>query len=224
MSKIIIPRLDENVGEFIGIFLGDGNIWNKTVEITLEYPWEIQYACYIQALIYKLFRKNATIGKQVSNALRVRIYSKEVIEFLKSFGIKGGNKITGKISIPQKIIKNKKALIGCIRGLVDTDGGIFFKQNGYKRALIEFKSFSKPLRKTFKEGLQKIGFTPSCSGSDRIAVRVQTQEEIKKYIALVGSSNQKNIIRFEAYIKRGVVPSKNELRKMMTNCAIGLEA
>lgn len=207
----MIPTLDERVGEFIGIVLGDGNIQHKVIEITLENPWEIHYANYVKNLVYTLFKKNATIRTKFGNSLGVMIYSRDIVEFVKRFGIKEGNKMKSKIEIPNEILNNNMALIGCIRGLVDTDGGIFFKQNGYKRALIEFKSFSKPLRNSFKIGLKKIGFTPSDSGSGKIAVRIQTQEEIKKYITLVGSSNQKNIIRFDAYIKNGVVPSKKEL-------------
>lgn len=216
MNKIKIPKLDENLGEFIGIVLGDGNIWNTTIEITLEYPWEIHYAIHVKNLVYTLFGKNATIRMKRGNSLGVMIYSKSIIEFLKNFGIKEGSKMKNRIKIPDEILNNKKALVGCIRGLVDTDGGIFFKQKRYKRALIEFKSFSEPLRKSFKIGLKKIGLTPSDSGSGKIAVRIQTQEEIKEYIEIVGSSNKKNIIRFDTYIKTGVVPSKNELCTIMS--------
>ena len=222
MSKIIMPRLDENVGEFVGIVLGDGNIQHKTIEITLENPWEFHYANYIKNLVYTLFKKNVTIRTKGGNSFGVMIYSRDIVEFVKKFGIKEGSKMRSKVKIPNEILNNKKALIGCIRGLVDTDGGIFFKQNGYKRALIEFKSFSKPLRKSFKKGLKKIGLTPSDSGSGKIAVRIQTQGEIKRYITLVGSSNQKNIIRFDAYIKRGIVPSKKELcRSIMRQWSSG---
>ena len=48
-------------------------------------------------------------------------------------------------------------------------------------------------------------------------MRVQNQKEIKRFFELIGSSNPKNIVRYEHFIKYGYIPLKEELKNQIIN-------
>jgi len=184
---------DIRLAEFIGIILGDGHIDKNEIEITLEHPTELEYAQYIQNLIYSLFRYKTSIKLKPRNALRIRVYSREIVRKIQSLGLPHGNKIKNNIDIPNFVKKDKTLLKFCIRGLVDTDGGFFFKQKGYHRLIIEFKNLSPALLNSFAWGIHELGFTPSKSGGLGAVVRIQNQRDVAKYLQEIGTSNSKII-------------------------------
>ncbi|MGI0060786.1 MAG: LAGLIDADG family homing endonuclease, partial [Nitrosotalea sp.] len=179
---IVFPKKsDPKFSEFIGILLGDGHLSVSGIEIILEYPAENSYKDYIANLMSELFSRNPIIKikKSNSNTIHLRINSKNLVKFLNTLGLKTGNKVVNGASIPNFINEDRSLLKCCIRGLIDTDGGIFNKQAGYSRGLIEFSNHSKPLLNSVKNGLLTLGFTPSKAGEG--AIRIQTQKEIHKY-------------------------------------------
>ena len=44
---------------------------------------------------------------------------------------------------------------------------------------------------------------------------IQDQNNVRRYISEIGTSNLKNKIRFEEFLKNGIIPSKSELNKIM---------
>lgn len=216
---IKLPKLDDTrFAEFIGIMLGDGHLSQTGINITLEYPAELEYKRYIEQLLFYLFERKPLIKKQQKiKAIHLVINSKNLVKFLNSIGLNTGNKILNGAKIPAFIMQDQKLLRWCIRGLVDTDGGIFHKQKGYSRCIIEFTNNSKPLLQTFKQSLLLLGFHTSNSGGrlkDR-AIRIQAQNEVKKYVEEVGFSNTKNILRYQQFNKYGYVPKREELDVML---------
>ena len=121
-----------------------------------------------------------------------------------------GNKIKNKESLPRWIFEKTEYINGALRGLLDTDGGIYLKQKKYKRAIIEFQTTSPYIRKDIFEMLRKIDLNPSKSATN---VRIQDQSEVKIFLSRIGCTNPKNIIRTKHYLEKGIIPKKERLKK-----------
>lgn len=215
LKKIKIPKKDEKLAEILGIILGDGHLEKKELTITGNIQEKIHYN-YINKLIKDLFNLDCKIfqSKSNPNSIILDAYSTELIKHLISNGMVLGNKIKNKASLPKWIFKKREFIYGALRGLFDTDGGIYHKQKKYKRAVIEFQTKSPYIRENIFLLLKKGGFIPSKSTGN---IRIQNQEEIHKFFKLVGSSNPKNIIRYNHFIKERHIPLKEHLVRETKN-------
>lgn len=209
LKPINRPANSESLAEFVGVVIGDGHISDKGVRITGNL-FEIKHHKYIQKLIKELFDLDARVftSRTHETVCLTDIYSKNLLLFLENMGLGNGDKIKNKTRIPNWIFGNKNFIYGALRGLFDTDGGIYSKQKKYKRAFIEFQNHCPETLKDIKLLIEKVGFTPSKSS---INVRIQDQEEVKRFFSLVGSSNPKNIIRFQEFLNSGEIPLKENL-------------
>ena len=141
-------------------------------------------------------------------------YSIELVSFLQKKGLTIGNKIKKRASFPEWIFEDDKLSASALRGLFDTDGGIYEKQKGYRRAIIEFQTKSPYIHKDILKLLNKLGFKSS-KGNQGLNIRIQNQEEVHKFFKIVGSSNLKNIIRYKEFLKSGCVPKRKETIELM---------
>ena len=225
-KKIDIPEKSEELAELFGAILGDGYIGKNELTIACAIH-EKEYLEYIRREIRKLFGIETKIFASYTNKNTIILdcYSRELVKFLTGMGLTAGNKIRNRASLPKWILERTEFVYGALRGLVDTDGGIYYKQKGYRRAIIEFQTMSPSIRKGIVFLLKKTGFTPSKSftisgytteGHD---IRVQDQEEVLRFFRLVGSSNPKNIVKFKYFVKRGYVPSNKDIYEEITNYA-----
>src|SRR3989344_6817926 len=164
-KQITIPVKSEELAELIGVILGDGHIGKKEITIVGEFPHQKRHLEYIREKIKKLFDIDSKIFMSYTNnnVIILDCYSIEIVNFLKSNGLYPGNKIKNKISFPKWILEKEDFIKGALRGLIDTDGGIYYKQKGYKRAIIEFQNYSPQIKRDIILFIKKIGFTPSKS-------------------------------------------------------------
>ena len=215
IKKIIkIPEKSENFAEILGIILGDGHLERKTLTITGNCD-EIEYYTYLKKKIKEIFGLDSnTLKSKNQNAIQLKVHSVELTKFLIVNSFVLGDKIKNKASLPNWIFEKKEFIYGALRGLFDTDGGIYQKQKGYKRAIIEFQTDSPYIRKDIFKMLKEIGFISSKSSGN---IRIQNQNEIKKFFSVVGSANPKNIIRYNYFIQTGEIPLKEKLKKEITN-------
>ncbi len=211
IKKIIkIPEKNENLAEILGVILGDGHLERKTLTITGNSN-EIEHYNYLKKNIKSMFNLDSVILKlKNQNAIQLKIYSIELINFLMNNSFILGNKIKNKESLPPWVFEKEEFIYGALRGLFDSDGGIYQKQKKYKRVIIEFQTDSPYIRENIFKMLKKIGFTPSKSSGN---IRIQNQKEIYKFFKIIGSSNPKNIVRYNHFIKDGQIPLKEKLKK-----------
>ncbi len=215
-KPITIPEQCEELGEFIGVVLGDGHLSRKQVEIVLENPSEQGFAIRCSLLIKELFGLISVIRINPNeNSLKLRVNSLSLVEFLLSKGLFVGNKIKNDVGIPQFVFDNNVLLTSCIRGLIDTDGGIFSKDRKGNRAIIEFENRTVQLRKDFKTGLEKLGFTPSRSGGISNSIRIQKQDEVRRFIKEIGFNNPKNLLKSQIFLETGLIPSAKEVKLLI---------
>jgi hypothetical protein len=202
-TKIYIPKYSSSLAEFFGIMLGDGGLTEYQTKVTLNSESDASYVIYVESLIYKLFREKASILKiKNAKASIVCVSRKELTTFLVKKGLCAGNKVKEQIDIPNWIKKNGKFLKFCVRGLYDTDGGVYFEKHRYKDKEYSYIRFSfvnasKPLLESVFKALKYLGI-PSRLNIKR-SVTIEGLRNISKYFNLVGTSNPKHSLKYENF-------------------------
>lgn len=136
VKEIKIPKESTMLAEFIGIILGDGNIFSfcKGKKIRVYMLRIAGHACddkdyltnHVSNLVTQLFGlKPKFYFKKNSNCLYLILHSFKVIEFFSKMGILPGNKISNQSTFPLWIWKHNSYLKACVRGLIDTDGSVY---------------------------------------------------------------------------------------------------
>lgn len=182
--------------EFIGIMLGDGHIGkNGQLCITLNSIADKLYLSYVVQLISQLFGHSPHYCKEkVFNAVNIYLSGQNVIDFLTSVGMKIGDKVKQQVDVPGWIKQSPELSKWCLRGLMDTDGGIFtntYYINGkpYTYPKTNFTNASQPLLDFVYKVLLDNGFHPNNKVPRK--VWLYSQKESKRYLEVIGSSNER---------------------------------
>lgn len=201
----IIPQLktykvptafNEELAEYIGIMLGDGSITHGQCNITLNSVADYKYVHFVSQLEKYLFGEEPKLYKRKDSKALVLYYnSRFMIKYLLSIGLRIGNKVKQQVDVPDWIKGNLSYKIACVRGLMDTDGGIFlhkYNVNGkeYVYKKICFTNRSIPLLIFVKKTLEELGFTPKMiSNVVNKQVWLYNTKEVMDYLKKVGTSN-----------------------------------
>ena len=196
LKKIKIPKLDEGLAEFIGVYLGDGTLTRYQLVISGDSRYDYPYYEYLSKLIYKLFGIGVSIRKEKNhNTLLLTISSKNVCSFLQdNFNLNYGHKIINKSIIPEKILNDEKLSIACLRGLIDTDGAVSRRGRNGSQFCIQFTAHNKLLLDQVNEIGKKLGIFTFC---DKTGAGTNKWKNILRYFEIVGSSNLRHIVRFD---------------------------
>ena len=199
--------------EFYGILMGDGclskytvgNSEKKIICITCNAIKDKAYVeKYVNNLIITLFKTKPKIRIRKDNTIELKVYNKQIFEFLNKVGFPTG--IKGQIKIPNSIIKlPAKKINHLIRGFFDTDGCITArKDEKYRYPIIFISTKSDILRKQFKTLLTKQGFPTYTNKWD---AAIKGIGNFKKWFKVIGSSNKRNLSRYEEFTKTGRLAS-----------------
>lgn len=210
IKNIKFPEVSEKFAEFYGVMLGDGNL-NKMKgykvgtymariigDSKLDYEYHINF---LKPLIEDLFGLKVKVGRQGKGTMYITIYSKLLVDFLEQIGFKAGNKIKNRLDIPKWIKENDEFLKACLRGLYDTDGGIY-QLNNQKTCQIAFTNHNSVLLKDVRDSLIKLGIVPSKIVSGR-RVYITKKSELQKFLKLIGFSNSRHSNKVRMF---GLVP------------------
>ncbi|MFH1365606.1 MAG: LAGLIDADG family homing endonuclease [archaeon] len=210
MKKIKNPKLDENLAEIVGVYLGDGTLNKYKIRISGDYRYDLPYYEYLSKSFFKLFNITPKISREKNrNTALLTIYSKNLCGYLnKTFYLKYGDKIKNKSIIPKKILKNKKLAIACLRGLIDTDGSISRRGRNGSQFCIHFSSHNKILlEQVYDLGKRLKIFTYK----DKYGAGTNKWENILRYFSLVGSSNLRHIVRFKERLNGNTIYQREVL-------------
>lgn len=198
-KNVNFPESSEKFAEFYGAMLGDGNL-NKTKgykigtymarivgDQKLDYEYHIGF---LKPLMEELFGLSVKVGKQGRGTMYITIYSKLLVNFLEKKGFMAGDKIKNKLNIPGWIKENNDFLKACLRGLYDTDGGIY-QLNNQRTCQIAFTNHNPVLLKDVRDSLIKLGIIPSNIVAGR-RVYITKRSELQKFLKLVGFSNPRH--------------------------------
>lgn len=157
------PKLQNELGEFIGAFAGDGNFYvgkDKSYRVMLFLNQrETDYAEYLEETLYRLLGIKPHIWNyKRGHMVYIILYRKAVYDIIKSFLSWREGEKTYTVKLRKRINEySDDFLKGFISGLVSTDGSISFKAHTKKRVKIEFSSVSKILVLQYQNALKKFG-------------------------------------------------------------------
>ena len=208
-KKFFLPQYSDNLAELSGIILGDGGITNYQLKISLNKETEPEYIEFVTHLIKKIFGEFpkkyyfVSHGGNKEKVCTICLGGVELIESLKKIGLEKGNKVLRQAEVPNWIKQNKKYSHACLRGLMDTDGCIFYHRHTTKGFLcfnmgLAFTNHSKPLIEFFYKTLLKNGFNVKRKEHEVYLYRVN---EIKRYFEEIGSHNLHHIKRVKDFLE-----------------------
>lgn len=205
-NSILKPSQNISLAEFVGIMIGDGNISSYQVTIALNMYDDADYAIFISQLAKQLFDAHPSLYHRTkSNCTIIAISSVELVEFLVGLGLPLGDKIRGGVCIPEWVSSNSAYTIACLRGIFDTDGGVYFekhKRGGkmYEYVRLAYTSGSPALLEDIFMLLRSLGINAKKRGHNR--VRIENFTDIEKYFKILGSSNTKHTTRYLSFLER----------------------
>lgn len=193
-----LPRLNDKFAEYIGILLGDGGITKGQVTVTLNREKDYQYSKFVVNLSEELFKEKPRIFlPKDEKTIRIYYNGVKLVRLLIKQGLKVGSKVKQQVDVPDWIKQSLRLRVACLKGLMDTDGGIFthrYKVNGkqyiYKK--ICFTNRSLPLLFFVNETLAELGFTPKMiTKVENKKVWLYNAKEVGSYLKKVGSHNNR---------------------------------
>ena len=197
------PRFSKSLAEFSGIILGDGSITKGQILFFTNMITDKEHGYFVSRLIEKLFGVKPSIHfREDKTLMRVSVSRMKLVTFCnEKLGLKTGNKIKLQVDIPDWIKKNIEFEKSCMRGLMDTDGSLFYEChniNGKKYCYprLSFVTASVPLKNSVVNILKKLNFSPKIRGTSQRYIQIEDKEEIKRYFKIIGSSNPKHLNRY----------------------------
>lgn len=222
MNKVNQFFIEESeiLAEIIGILLGDGHLHKKgeksylgsVLSISLNRVEEPEYVEYVKQLIISAFNEKPKMHARIdSKSIDLKIYNDQIIDFMILKGLLTGDKVKNQISVPDWIkkdetwisnnekkweMKYKPLVLGCLRGLIDTDGSIYVDRFnkiigiGFKNASLflvqDFKEMVKSLK--IKSGkITESTYISNLSNRTYIAyqVLIRAKRHVKQFLELI---------------------------------------
>jgi len=178
-EKIKKVKKNGDLAEFIGIMLGDGNIFKNRIKIAFDIR-QRKYISYVGSLFEKIFgiKLKEDISKKSLGFSLYRTNKFVTIDLIKN-GLKKGHKIKNKVGIPKWIKNNKRFSKKCIKGLIDTDGCIY-KCKRENQTYIKFTNFNNNLLQDFKDISKKLGY--SFAKANKRNLCLYKKEQVARFI------------------------------------------
>lgn len=201
-KHIIYPQKSSLLAELIGILLGDGSINECQVRVYNNNKTDRNYAYFIKKVIHNLFKISSSITVEDGNTVIVTASSKNLVAFLMDCGMKKGDKMLNGANVPEWILKDDEFTKSCLRGLVDTDGGIYFHRHTtkgirYRHVGLCLTSHSKDILNSAHKMFLRFNLNCKIAGGRHIFL--YDRKAVSKYMEIVGSHNSKHIERFRSY-------------------------
>ena len=211
---------NNQLAEFIGILLGDGNLHKTSTCITIVGSIEEKgyYEDHVIPLIKNLFEVNPKLRKRNDrNAYYIQFHSKKAMDFLLRIGMIRGNKKNARI--PPVIKTNKEYITAFLRGLFDTDGCLKFSKQNKERLYyprIRLGLLDSPLVYEIKGLLHKLEFNFSVYKNTRfnglITYEISGCKNLERWMKEIGSNNPVQLSKYLVWKKYGFYTAKSSLR------------
>ena len=226
---------NEKTAEIVGLSFGDGSLTRRHTgkdkgRVRFQLRGNItedkeHYDSYIIPLFNEVFdlNLNPVVCNGKDKSYGISIESAKICNLLQELEIPVG--IKAELKIPDWITSNDKFMKCFVRGLMDTDGGIYCTKDynypikGYIRLRITISSISKNLITQLSEILTNLGINnliiknykqkdQNCKEFSKLQI---ADRGVVKYFELIGSKNPKHITKFEMWKKFGACPPRTTL-------------
>ncbi len=214
IPEITTPEL----AEFIGILLGDGSITlsNYRICIILHSILDEQYLnTIVRKYFILLFGKEPCICySKRANCVTCFIYSKDVCNFLMILGLPNGKRTYRDDNvIPVTFFNDDNVLKNVIRGLFDTEGGIYQHNKTSPRVYIYNKS--EALLNSIHLALIKLDYKAI---KKKRCVKICRKEDIARFFNEIGTNNPYKQLKYQIWLKEGKVPSTARILDKLSDC------
>jgi DNA-binding XRE family transcriptional regulator len=204
-KKIIKPPHSNPLAEFVGIMLGDGHVSDHQVLVYVNNETDVGYEKFVAEIMNSLFGIKPIISRCKDCKVNIVCASSvNLVEYLSSIGLWGGNKVKKQVEVPYWVSQKPKWKQSCLRGPWDTDGSIYLDThiiNGkkYINPGMTFTNRSLPLLNFVQKAMMELGYSPQ--RSSRFGVYLRREKEIHRYFQEVGTNNPKHRRRFRDYFE-----------------------
>jgi len=195
------PHFSKELAEFVGIMMGDGGINRYQIKVSVNREDDKEYGHFVENLIKKLFSVPvARYYRKDSLEMNLVVSRVELVKFCnKKLGLKIGNKLEQGLDIPRWIKNNIEYQKFCLRGLIDTDGCLFYERHKIKNKVysyrrLNFTSYSSDLRSSVFSIFKKLNMSPKIRNNR--SVQIENKDEISQYFGIIGTHNPKHERRF----------------------------
>lgn len=195
LREIKKPKHSSQLAEVLGILMGDGHVGKYQVSVVTNSETDYEHACHVKRLLEEIFKLPVSmIRLKNTNAVIILLSSKSTCDFLRTAGMSTGNKTRDQIQAPSWIYQNPRFKRAFLRGLVDTDGCVYFdrhkiKNRDYASICIAFTNASLPLLNFVEQSMRDEGFSPTRWGRH---VRLRRRDDVFQYAKRIGFSNPKH--------------------------------
>ena len=198
-----VPEFSEESAEMVGIILGDGALNDCQLRISLDRTVDREYAYFVKRLMKRIFNESPSWVERKDNTISLTLSGVGLVEVLEKIGLHRGNKVKQQVAIPDWILNNSRYRIACVRGLFDTDGGLYFHRHSKwkdKRPYLgwSFTNHSKPLIAGFRETMLACGL--KSREIDKKQLYMYSFKKIVRYFEVIGSNNPKNWRKLKNYL------------------------
>lgn len=200
-------KLTPELCEVVGAIIGDGNLWTDgsryRIAMTGHPKLDKKYFEYLWNLQYKLFGKAPYRMRIRQGAIRMCLQQKLAFTIINKLGICAGKGKALKVAIPGQITSaGWKYVKWTLRGIMDTDGTVFFSKKTYRYAIyptLEISTSSRMLALQITNLLLERDFRPKFRSykkeflNEEYKVALYGSKMLNKWIDEVGFSNERHI-------------------------------
>lgn len=178
--KTLEPSLD--LAYFWGVFAGDGSLSRQPRTFKLAIACDPRYPDLIKTytdLMERLTGRMPTVSLSSCNYMRIVLYGQVLPEL---FGLPYGRKTDNGFTVPEWIFENRDYTAFCLRGLIETDGGIYKRHRIEKGRTWEciFTAYNVVIMEAFLRAADLLGFRFHCKGN---RASLSNTEEVRRLMA-----------------------------------------
>ena len=214
--RITLPDLNSEFAEFMGALAGDGHITNCSnhyrIEFTLNGTEDRYYAKFLARKFRELFHMEPRLYRRSGEANRVdvQIHSKKIHCFLNQFFPKGKK---DSLAVPKWIKKDESFQSSYLRGLIDTDGSLFFAKRGmYEKnsyPVIELKMEDPEFLDEIELLLENLSIDYYRAANNKI--QLNGENKLEKWMSKIGFSNPGRSSRYAVWKVQNYCPPDTSL-------------
>lgn len=201
--------MDLMLAEWVGAFIGDGftNLYNGKPHTEIAGD-PILDKDYYETFLIPVAKERLDSKVNVythSGSIRLKIYQMHVYDWLtQELGFTAGKKCYD-VKIPRIIMTaGNPVLMACLRGMFDTDGGVFFdKRKAYREPYVRvcYTSASPALMKQVAQILQRLGIRYSMhQKADTRAemIQINGKKNVEQYLQNIGFRNERHLAKLQS--------------------------
>ena len=205
----ITPELAEETGWHIGD--GSMNFYKQNGKIKAIYQLrghieedKEHYLKRIKPIFKELYNLEVNLREMPSTRVfGFQVWNDELVKFKQSLGLPLGKKLD--ITIPPIFLNNKTLKVATIRGIFDTDGGIYLEKKNnkwYPRVYITTicPTLAKQLQEIFIElGLRATKYLQAphkLNKQNEYRITIRGEEMMHKFMQIISPANPKHVRKY----------------------------